>query len=199
LTLYGDAFNGPNSTLDSLTLYPCGLIANTFFNDTFVACVNPTSGGGCVPLLDDNWKKQGIAWTSDLQTRFIPRAPRVSETTVSPRGFNLPVVNDEDFVVWMRTSITSTFHKLYRVIGTRMLSANEVLNVTVTNNYDVSHFGGSKYIVLSTHTGLGGRNHFLGITFFVLCIVCFGASVYFWHFAKSLPPPIVPRTRASRT
>jgi len=199
LTAYGDAFNGPNSTLDSLTLYPCGLIANTYFNDTFLACVTPTGGGPCVPLQNDNWRKQGIAWTSDLQTRFVPRAPRSSETSESPRGFTLPVVNDEDFVVWMRTSVISTFHKLYRVIGTRMLSQNEILNVTVANNYDVSYFGGSKYIVLSTHTGLGGRNHFLGIAFFVLCILCFCACAYFWHFSKSLPPAISPRSRPSRS
>jgi len=199
LTRYGDAFNGPNTTLDSYTLYPCGLIANTFFNDILVACVTPAGGGACTLLQDDNWRKQGIAWDSDLQTRFIPRAPRADETRESPRGFTLPNVNDEDFVVWMRTGTLSTFWKLYRVIGSRSLAANEILNVTVVNNYDVSKFNGGKYIVLSTHTGLGGRNHFLGIAFFVVCILCIAASVYFWHFSKSLPPPVAPRTRPSRS
>jgi len=200
MTNYGDEFHGPNSTLDSFKLYPCGLIANTFFNDSFTACVTPAGGGACAPLVNDNWRKQGIGWISDLQTRFIPRAPRADETRESPLGFTLPNVNDEDFVVWMRTGTLSTFHKLYRIIGTRSLAANEILNVTVSNNYDVSHFSGGKYIVLSTHTGLGGRNHFLGIAFFVLCILCFCGSVHFWHFSKSLPPPVAPRrSHSSRT
>lgn len=59
-------------------LYPCGLIASSYFNDTFSEpCIyNQSTGGTCTPV---NWTDTGIAWESDkknsspqhMQTRRI--------------------------------------------------------------------------------------------------------------------------------
>jgi len=93
-----------------------------FFRDTFNSCIALTEDAvECDPLTGDNWQKQGIAWESDLKEKFIARAPLSEETTESPFGFTLPHVDDEDFVVWMRTATLSSFTKFHRQILSRDL------------------------------------------------------------------------------
>ena len=48
-------------------IVPCGLIANSFFNDTFNANVCRVSGGNCTGIV---WTGTGIAWESDVEHKF---------------------------------------------------------------------------------------------------------------------------------
>jgi len=172
----------PNPALDEKIIFPCGLSANSFFRDNFTACVVPTGNpAACDPLTDQNWKKEGIAWPSDLRSKFASRAPLDEETNISPFGFVLPDPLDEDFVVWMRTATLSTFTKLYRQIIDRNLEQNEILRVTISNNFDVTAFGGKKGIVISESSVLGGKDNFLGIAFIVIGLMgCINSVLIHW-------------------
>jgi hypothetical protein len=72
-------------------------------------------------------------------------------------------------MVWMRISSLPTFRKLYGVIGSddTKLKSGAILTFNVTNNFEVNSFGGSKAIVLSTVGDYGGKNTFIGISFYV--------------------------------
>lgn len=57
----------PVNILGNITINPCGVIANTFFNDIFRLIDNGAedANGEKLVMIED-----GIAWTSDLQYRF---------------------------------------------------------------------------------------------------------------------------------
>lgn len=75
-------------------------------------------------------------------------------------------------MVWMRTAGLPNFKKLYGRIDQDMPKGT--YKVSVRNQYDVSSWGGSKSIVLSTTNYFGGTNYFLALCYIVvggLCIV----------------------------
>jgi hypothetical protein len=61
----------PLNKLGDVYLNPCGLIANTFFNDIFTLVSGKSENGTDLVMLDE-----GIAWQSDLEYKFA-----------QPRGF----------------------------------------------------------------------------------------------------------------
>ncbi|CAD0045457.1 unnamed protein product [Aureobasidium pullulans] len=128
--------------------YPCGLIANSMFNDSF-----------------------GIAWSSDgdLYKNTAYTADQVSPPPnwrIMYPEYNesipIPNIHDwEEFHVWMRTAGLPSFSKL------------ALRNDTATmRNFPVTIYGGTKSILLSTRTIMGGRNPFLGIAYIVVAGVC---------------------------
>jgi len=193
--LHGDGFSSSISSCDPLethngkNLYPCGLIANSFFNDTFNATLFSASNPDGVFLTGGSWQRHGIAWSSDINEKFkAVGGPLPNDTTrVGPGGFVLPDVTDEDFIVWMRTAGLPTFKKLYRKIETIDLHAGDVLSINVANVFPVSSFSGEKAIVLSTTSWLGGKNDFLGWAYIVVAILCF--ILGFLFLAKHIISP----------
>lgn len=95
----------PNSNDPNQFFLPCGLIANTVFNDTFLI----KSNTGYIEM-----RKRGIAWPSDLKDKF--RNPKLG----APGIRTVPDFVDEDFVVWMRTAGLPSFSKLWRIIDQDM-------------------------------------------------------------------------------
>lgn len=79
----------------------------------------------------------------------------------------------------MRTAALPDFRKLHRIVSTRSLVKGEVLTLKVRNNYDVSSFGGSKQVVLSTMSWIGGKNHFLGAVYIGVGALCLFLAVLF--------------------
>lgn len=74
-------------------------------------------------------------------------------------------------MVWMRTAALPTFRKLYGRIEVD-LQADELITVTLKNNYNTYSFGGKKTLVLSTAGVLGGKNSFLGRAYVVVGLAC---------------------------
>ena len=172
------------------TYYPCGLIAASTFNDTIGAQLCSASGHTCTPLSSNSssdttnpsWRKQGIAWPSDVENKFrYPSTPYdpAHYTNTSADGHPLPDVKDEDFIVWMRTSGLPTFKKLYRVIDNTTLHSGSVLVVSTSDAYRTEGYGGQKWIVLSKTSWMGGRNLFLGWAYVAVGIACVVVAVVF--------------------
>lgn len=103
--------------------YPCGLIANSLFNDTIRSPVGLNSNQGVDGTLPYNMTSQGIAWSSDAQlysktayTRHQVMPPPNWQKRY-PDGYtaenDIPDLSTyEEFQVWMRTAGLPTFSKL---------------------------------------------------------------------------------------
>jgi LEM3 (ligand-effect modulator 3) family / CDC50 family len=140
---------------------PCGLTARSRFNDTFEVCRDSPIAGdeteACqrpVPL-----RKDGIAWKSDREKKFRPGNPPLYTTKINE------LLQNEDFIVWMRLSTFKNFHKLYRIIETDLEPGTYYMRIN--SRYPVASFHGDKRFFITTITWFGESNRFLGILLLV--------------------------------
>ncbi|KAG8388497.1 hypothetical protein BUALT_Bualt02G0131800 [Buddleja alternifolia] len=124
---------------DNKPIVPCGLIAWSLFNDTYKFSRNEN------PL---EINKRNIAWKSDRTKKF--------GSNVYPKNFqshgligggklneSIPLNEQEDLIVWMRTAALPNFRKIYGRIETD-LEAKEKIRVVIENNYNTYSFNGKK-------------------------------------------------------
>lgn len=175
-----------------LPYYPCGLIANSLFNDSFQQpfLLNPTENSTGYNMTD-----QGIAWSSDRDL-YKPTQYTVEQVVPPPNwrrmypAYNssiaLPNLQEwEGFQVWMRTAGLPDFSKLAMRNDTGIMYHGRY-QINIWDEFDVTVFGGTKSILISTRTVMGGKNPFLGIAYVVvggICIVL-GALFTATHIIK---------------
>ncbi|XP_037946527.1 cell cycle control protein 50A [Teleopsis dalmanni] len=175
-------------TDEQVPIAPCGAIANSLFNDTLTLHY----GSEEVPLLNT-----GIAWKSDKDTKFH-NPPGNLQTAL--RGFAKPKFwkkelweldqqnpenngfQNEDLIVWMRTAALPSFRKLYRRVNHTAPLFTEglkrgIYTLKINYQYPVTAFDGSKKMILSTTSVLGGKNPFLGIAYIVVGCICFSLGI----------------------
>lgn len=179
----------PLTTINNKAVYPCGLIANSLFNDTFSnpILLNAKSGSNNETY---EMSQDGISWTSDLKHRFKQTTyspddivPPPNWAKMFPQGYNLTNIPDlstwQHLQNWMRTAALPTFFKLYAKNTTTALSSG-TYEVQIGLNYPVSIFGGTKSLVITTNTILGGRNMSLGIIYFIVAVLCLVCGIVFF-------------------
>ncbi|GAB4836688.1 ALA-interacting subunit 3 [Ancistrocladus abbreviatus] len=164
----------PEDIANGKPIVPCGLIAWSLFNDTYNFALNGNN-------LTVN--KNGIAWKSDRDHKFgkhVFPTNFQNGTLIGGAHLNssIPLSDQEDLIVWMRTAALPTFRKLYGRIE-QDLQANDVINVTLQNYYNTYSFNGKKFLVLSTANWLGGKNAFLGIAYLTVGGLCFFLAMLF--------------------
>jgi len=158
----------PLGAIDGKAVWPCGLIANSIFNDTYS---NLTTVGG------DNstyaFSENGIAWPGEAKkyadkpgyTSLSDIVPPPNWQARFPDGYNesnIPNFNaDEHFQNWMRTAGLPTFTKLWGRNDADKLVAGKY-QITAFMNFPVKPYKGTKSIVISTVSWMGGKNPFLG-------------------------------------
>jgi len=173
---------------------PCGAIANSLFNDV----ITLKFGDKNVPLI-----RRGIAWESDRQYKFrnpeVPDGETLEDVlknkTIKPKDWiknlweldtedeeNNGLLN-EDLIVWMRTAAFPNFRKLYRKINHTDAFENGMpkgnYTIEIEYNYRVKSFSGTKSIVLSQISILGGKNSFLPISYIIVGVLCLLIGVVF--------------------
>ena len=88
-------------------------------------------------------------------------------------------VKNEHFIVWMRTAALPNFRKLYGRIDAGIEKGIN-LDFTVVSRFPVDSFKGTKTIVLSTTSWLGGKNPFLGYAYFGVGGLCIVLAILFF-------------------
>ncbi|KAM7523905.1 hypothetical protein LguiA_013807 [Lonicera macranthoides] len=175
----------PVATEDNKPIVPCGLIAWSLFNDTY---------GFSAKNEEIKVNKKDIAWKSDKDYKFGDK--------VYPKNFqngdliggaklneSIPLSQQEDLIVWMRTAALPTFRKLYGKIEVD-LEANEKITVAIQNNYNTYEFGGKKKLVLSTTSWIGGKNDFLGIAYLTIGGLSLFIAIFFILLYIFKPRPL---------
>ncbi|KAF3909924.1 hypothetical protein AA313_de0207719 [Arthrobotrys entomopaga] len=170
-------------------IYPCGLMANSLFNDTIFSPILVQKRGGTSAQEETyNMTNKGIAWSTDKDrygpTTYDPSkiVPPPNWINRYPNGYtadNLPILREwEEFQVWMRTAGLPTFSKLARRNDTTTMPSG-VYTLDILMNFPVIEYGGTKSIVLSTRTVMGGKNPFLGIAYVIVGGLCVLLGVIF--------------------
>lgn len=188
-----------------LPVVPCGAIANSLFNDKIDLEYNPKEG----PPVKVDLLRHGIAWESDKKYKFknpvIPEGQTLQQVlegkVAKPKDWKKNLweldtknpdnngLQNEDLIVWMRTAAFPNFRKLYRRINHN--STNDAANIfseglkkgdytlTIDYNFKVKQFSGTKSVVLSQTSILGGKNPFLGIAYIVVGCICLVVGIVF--------------------
>merc|ERR1719453_325272 len=79
-------------------------------------------------------------------------------------------MNNQHFIVWMRTAGLPNFRKLWGRIDDPLEKGNYYL--VINNQYEVKPFQGRKSFVISTTNALGGKNYFLAVCYITVGTLC---------------------------
>ncbi|CAB4069664.1 CDC50 family protein chat-1,Cell cycle control protein 50A,Cell cycle control protein 50B [Lepeophtheirus salmonis] len=157
--------------------FPCGAIANSLFNDVIKISKIEGNDEQNVPML-----KKEIAGAL-IDTLNLPKDWDKELWELDPDDPENNGLQNEDLMVWMRTAALPSFRKLYRRINHTGIFEDGLPKgkyyFYIDYKYRVHQFAGTKSVVLSTRTLMGGKNNFLGIAYVIHGCVCFSVGVVF--------------------
>uniref|UniRef100_A0A7S1W254 ALA-interacting subunit n=1 Tax=Neobodo designis TaxID=312471 RepID=A0A7S1W254_NEODS len=146
--------------------------------DAFSRSTNkPTVATGCV--------KEGIAFSQDVESRFKAN-PSSSASAWTGNGYTgvtdnaffnegyynneaghrIPLIPDEDFMVWSRIAPLADFRKPYRKITVGLQRGLYLWRIL--ERFDTTSLGAEKYAVLATTAWIGTKNPTLGALYLTM-------------------------------
>lgn len=163
---------------DGTRIYPCGLIANSMFNDTFASTLAAVNGSST----NYEMTTKGIAWNGNKNrykktkydwTQIVPPPNWYKQF---PNGYNSTNVPDistwEEFQNWMFTSAFPDFNKM-AMRNDKDAIEEGIYEVTIGLHFPVLPYDGKKHIFLSQRSVVGGKNYFMGYSWIAGGAVCF--------------------------
>ncbi|KAF1834654.1 Lem3/Cdc50 [Decorospora gaudefroyi] len=180
---------------DGRPYYPCGLIANSMFNDTFgdltlnnaVQTPEGEINTYTMTVEGTSWSHEGDLYgKTDYKPSDVVPPPNWQEQYPNGSYTELPNLHTwEQFQVWMRTAGLPTFSKLYQRNDNDALKAG-TYRLKIYDRFPVEKYSGTKSILISTRTVMGGKNPFLGIAYLVVGGICIllGAVFLATHLIK---------------
>jgi len=172
----------PMDVVGDKIIYPCGLIANSQFNDTFLTPILLNSPGSDAQNETYEFSDKGIAWPSDKEkygkTKYtidqirppLDWAERYPNGTYTEQFPPPNIAELERFQVWMRTAGLPDFRKLWGKNEETMKMGQYQIEIRYL--FPVTKYGGTKSLVISTVSILGGKNSFLGWAYIVVGVIC---------------------------
>ncbi|KAI8338992.1 CDC50/LEM3 family [Chlamydoabsidia padenii] len=187
----------PVSNDRSKIIYPCGLIANSMFNDTISNLTQITDSGA--QQQQYGWRRDGLTWATEYnkygttgyqldqiipppnwQSRF-PQGQYTEQYPPPDLGKQM-----ERLKVWMSVAALPDFRKLWGRNDGQDLSAGR-WRATIDLNFNTQNYGGQKWLILTTSNALGGRNFYLGLTYMAVGSLCLLLATLF-TFMHCLKP-----------
>ncbi|ORY57249.1 CDC50 family protein [Pseudomassariella vexata] len=179
--------------------YPCGLIANSMFNDTFDPPLALNVAGSSNANETYSMSETGIAWSTDKDLFGNINSNTDLDSIQPPPNWQIRYPNnkysedapppnlgtDEHFMVWMRTAGLPSFSKLYMRNDTAAMKQG-TYQIDIISNFPTDVYQGRKSIIITTKTVMGGKNIFLGIAYIVVGGICIilGAIFTVTHMVK---------------
>lgn len=158
--------------------YPCGTIANSFFNDSFVEPLNTNPAGSSSSEGETyHMARTNIAWPADVKrfgkTKYKPSdvVPPPYWQDKFPAGYNdtnMPDLSeDQALMVWMRTAGLPAFDKLVMQNDSSKMQVGNY-EIKIYSRFPSRAYTGTKSIVISTKNVMGSKNPVLGICYIVV-------------------------------
>lgn len=163
-------------------IYPCGLIANSMFNDSFSSILTSVNNSNSN---DYQMSNSGISWSTN-KNRFKKTEYNIEDIVPPPNwmkqfpnGYNetnLPDISTwQEFQNWMSPAALSDFSNL--VLRNDNDDIQEGLyQIDIGLHFPTTEYNGGKYVYISTASSIGGKNSFLGISWIVGGLICLGLA-----------------------
>ncbi|KAI2624069.1 CDC50 family protein [Xylaria nigripes] len=169
-------------------IYPCGLIANSLFNDTIRRPMLEGVSGDAASRTY-NWSEKDIAWAADIAL-YKPLEHINYDAIIPPPNWRKRFPNnytpdnpppnlktDEHFISWMRTAALPSFYKPWAFSNETLIAGR--YSIEIVDNFDMTEFNGRKSLVLTSTGALGGRNDLPGILWLALSGFFFAMTILF--------------------
>lgn len=168
---------------DGKIYYPCGLIANSMFNDTFdstLISVNNSNSNNYEMTTD------GITWSTN-KYRFKKTEYDINDIVpppnwikLYPNGYNetnLPDISKwPQFQNWMSPAALSDFSNMVLRNDNDNLPIG-LYQVNIGLHFPTTEYNGGKMVYISTASSIGGKNAFLGVSWIIGGFICLGLAL----------------------
>eukprot|EP00818_Percolomonas_sp_WS_P003455 CAMPEP_0117453932 /NCGR_PEP_ID=MMETSP0759-20121206/10510_1 /TAXON_ID=63605 /ORGANISM="Percolomonas cosmopolitus, Strain WS" /LENGTH=836 /DNA_ID=CAMNT_0005247043 /DNA_START=312 /DNA_END=2822 /DNA_ORIENTATION=- len=174
-----------------LVIHPCGAIAHSMFNDTFVLFDKGKNVQICNTsnIHEDHCTSNGIVYSSQsIHLKTLPEVPEIEnverlslekEIYFNKTGMGIdfypqepthiiPKITDE-LREWMRSAPFPNLVKAHRIIDTPLFGN---YTMYIHSVFPVKNFGGEKKFVFRALTWTGSGNWVLAIFYFIMAAIC---------------------------